>query len=233
MHMQAEKITYVRKDWLIASLVGVLLGLALAYLFISDAASTPNPEHPVRKMFNTSENDLLAQKLESLEAETSDLLEELNRTRELIKLDKQARTKLTLLVNNLETENARLKEDLAFYQDFIPGPSNTEISLKRLQVTKDTVPRQYRYRALIVQGDKKPTIDLKIQVLVQYLREGKPDMMVFPLNRESSEEKFSVELKRFARIDGLFEIPEGTKLDKVEIRLMDNGDLKAQASVKL
>lgn len=227
MHLSRKKL------YIVALFIGITIGVGLSYWGVWISAQSTDSNNPIRKMFNTAENDFLVQRLTILEEDTNALLSELNRTRELIKLDKHARTKLTLLVNNLEAENARLKEDLAFYKDFVPGPSNQEVTLRRLEVVRDSVPNQYRYRALIVQGQKNPTIHLKIQVLVQYLVEGQPEMLVLPVDEQKSNKRFNIELKRFARIDGFFEIPEGARLDQVEVRLLDSGNIKARTSVKL
>ncbi|NJM32954.1 MAG: hypothetical protein HC848_09005 [Limnobacter sp.] len=150
-----------------------------------------------------------------------------------MKMDTQTRTKLNLLIGNLEAENARLKEELAFFEDFVPGTSGGAVTLKGLQVTKDTVPGQYRYRALVIQGSQKPTVQLKVQILLKMLNQNKPAIMVLPRKQEEQAAQFNLELSRFARVSGVFQVPENNQLESVEMRLMEAGNIKAQTSIRL
>lgn len=212
--------------------LGLTIGLALLLGLFFYGSQGPK-ENFIRDMFKGEEIDELSNYLSKLENESVRLKEELERTQELIKIDRETRAGMTLLINNLESENARLKEDLAFFEGFVPGSAQTGITLRRLQVTKDAIPNQYRYKALVLQGASKPTVDMDVQILVTVSRNNELDTLVFPDDSEADNAIYKVELKRFARVNGTFKIPDETKLEKVEVRLSASGSIRAQTTLKL
>ncbi|MCR2746370.1 DUF6776 family protein [Limnobacter parvus] len=187
----------------------------------------------IQKLFSTQEIAVLNDQLTELQATTRELQDEIARTNELVKLDKEALAKLSLLITNLESENARLKEDLAFFEGFIPGSLQGAISLKRLQVNKDTVPDQYRYKALVIQGSQRPEITLNVQVLIKLLNKEGSDVIVLPNADSSNDPQYKIKLTRFSRVSGTFSLPEGSKLLSVEMRILDAGAIRAQSTIKL
>lgn len=187
----------------------------------------------IQQLFSTQEIVVLNDQLATLQSKTVELQEEISRTNELVKLDKEALGKLNLLITNLEAENARLKEDLAFFEGFIPGSLQGAISLKRLQVNKDTVPGQYRYKALVIQGSQRPEVTLNVQVLIKVLNNDGSSVIVLPNADTSEDPQFRIKLTRFSRIAGTFYIPENSKLQSVEMRILEAGAIRAQSTIKL
>lgn len=222
----------VRRSRRMAFLWGFLLGLALLVGSFSYAVLGPQGNF-VQQQFATPEVDSLNERLLEMEEETRVLRDDVARSMELIKLDQEARSKMSLLITNLEAENARLKEDLAFFEGFIPGSVQGAISLKRLQIDRDTIPNQYRYKALVIQGNQRPEVDLTVQVLVKVLNNGKSDVIVFPSTDNVADPQYNIKLVRFSRVGGLFQIPEGSKLQSVELRILDSGAIRAQSTLKM
>ena len=190
-------------------------------------------DNAIQKLFSTQEIEVLNEQLAELQTKTTELQDEISRTNELVKLDKEARSKLTLLITNLESENAKLKEDLAFFEGFIPGSLQGAISLKRLQVNKDTVPDQYRYKALVIQGSQRPEVTLNVQVLIKVLNKGESSVIVLPNAETSEDPQFKIKLTRFSRVSGMFSLPEGSRLQSVEMRILEAGAIRAQSTIKL
>eukprot|EP01030_Chromulinospumella_sphaerica_P013087 gene13087-12866_t len=87
-------------------------------------------DNAIQKLFSTQEIEVLNDQLTELQTKTVELQDEISRTNELVKLDKEARSKLNLLITNLESENAKLKEDLAFFEGFIPGSLQGDLRFK-------------------------------------------------------------------------------------------------------
>ncbi|HEX4842280.1 MAG TPA: DUF6776 family protein [Limnobacter sp.] len=222
----------MRRSSRFAFLYGLLLGL-LMLLFVAGYAMWGPTDNPVQRVLATPEIAGMTETIQRLEAETLALQEEIARTNELVKLDKEARSKLNLLITNLESENAKLKEDLAFFEGFIPGSLQGAISLKRLQVAKDTVPDQFRYKALVIQGSQRPEVTLDVQVLIKVLNKEKSDVIVLPSAEGLNDPQFRIKLTRFSRVSGVFSIPEGSKLVSVELRILEAGAIRAQSTIRL
>lgn len=211
--------------------LGLSLGISLLIGLLSYGAYGPQ-ENFLRNLFKIDEIKELSDKLTLAKQKNNELKLKLERHEELIKLDKGTRSKMSLLINNLESENARLKEDLAFFEDFVPGSLSSGIALKRFQVRKDSVPNQFNYRALVLQQAKKPSVTLTTQVLVKISVDGKQSTLIFP-KQNDSESVHQIDLKRFARVSSTFSIPENAELEQVELRLYESDVIRAQATLEL
>ncbi len=211
--------------------LGLFLGISILFSLLTYGAYGPQ-ENFLRNLFKIDEIKELSDKLTSSRERIEALKLELERSQELIKLDQGARSKMSLLINNLESENARLKEDLAFFEDFVPGSLSSGVALKRLQVQQDTVANLYNYRALVLQEAKQPTVVLNPRILATVIQNNKQTTLIFP-EPNSEDPPNKIELKRFARVSGSFAIPQGAKLIEVELRLYESEILQAQALVKL
>lgn len=230
-HSRRTLLPGVRRSSRFAFAYGLLLGLSVLVACAAFAVWGPQG-NMIQGLFSTQEIALLTEQVIELRAKTADLEDEVSRSNELIKLDKEARSTLNLLITNLESENAKLKEDLAFFEGFIPGSLQGGISLKRLQVTKDTFPGQYRYKALVIQGSERPEVNLDVQVLIKVLSKGQSSVIVLPGSGDLNDPQFKIKLTRFSRVSGMFSLPEDSKPQSVEMRILEAGAIRAQSAIK-
>jgi len=231
-HSRRTLLPGVKRSSRFAFAYGLLLGLVILGACAAYAL-WGHKGNVIQGLFSTQEIEVLNAQLAELQTKTIEMQEDISRTNELVKLDKEARSKLNLLISNLESENAKLKEDLAFFEGFIPGSLQGAISLKRLQVNKDTVPGQYRYKALVIQGSQRPEITLNVQVLIKVLNKDGSSVIVLPNAASSEDPQFKITLTRFSRVSGMFSLPEDSKLQSVEMRILDAGAIRAQSTIKL
>ena len=222
----------VKRSSRLAFAYGLLLGLVIMGAVTAYAMLGPK-DNFIQGLFSTQEIQILNDQLTELRTQNMEMQQEISRTNELVKLDKEARSKMNLLISNLESENARLKEDLAFFEGFIPGSLQGAISLKRLQVTQDSIPGQYRYKALVIQGSQRPEVTLNVQVLIKVLNKQGSSVIVLPDEKSSEEPQFKIKLTRFSRVSGTFSLPEDSKLQSVEMRILDAGAIRAQSTITL
>lgn len=210
-------------------------GLGLLVLLALSVYAVWGPEsNPVQAFFTRQETTSLREGLENQRKANLDLKEEVARADELLKLDREERNKLTLMIANLEAENARLKDDLAFFEGFIPGNQEAKsIALRRFQVSRDTVPNQYRYRALLIQSSDNPPANLNVQLLVKVLNNDKPAVIVLPTDPNISDPQFKIRLTRISKVAGTFVLPADASLQGIELRILEGTSIRAQASTKL
>jgi hypothetical protein len=55
--------------------------------------------------------------------------------------------------------------------------------------------------------------------------------MITPSSTESNPQRFRFEIKHFQRIEGVFSVPSGAVVKEVEVRLLQDGSLRARQSV--
>ena len=231
-HSQRVLLPGMTRASRVAFMYGLLLGLLILAALSAYAVYGPE-NNPVQGFCVPHEQSKLGGYLAALETQTQSLREESERAQELAKLDNEARAKMNLMISNLEAENAHLKEDLAFFEGFIPGSLQGAVSLKRLQVSNDTVPGQYRYKALIIQGSQRPEVQLDIQILIKVLNNNKAGVIVLPSAGNISDPQYKIKLTRFSRVSGIFTVNQNTKVLGVEMRLLESGVIRAQSTIKL
>lgn len=231
-HSRRTLLPGVQRSSRLAFAYGLFLGLSVLGACAVFALWGPK-NNVIQTVFSTQEAAVLNDQLATLQTTTTELQDELSRHKELIKLDKETRSQLQLLIANLESENAKLKEDLAFFEGFIPGSLQGGVSLKRLQVNEDTVPNQYRYKALVIQGSQRPEVTLNVQMLIKVLNKEGSSVIVLPDKETSADPQFTIKLTRFSRVSGMFTLPEGSKLQSVEMRILEAGAIRAQSTIKL
>ncbi|MFZ5510675.1 MAG: DUF6776 family protein [Pseudomonadota bacterium] len=180
----------------------------------------------------------LRERVAELEQEVAQLRAVANSSESNLQIERAAQQQLARQLAGLQEENGRLKEELAFFESLAAGEGKDAQgpTINRLQVIKDSIPQQYRYRLLAAMpGGKKGEREFrgKLQLVVHLQREGKSVMMVLPAADEPNPERFSIHFKHFQRVDGIFRVPPGAQVTTVEVRLLQDGATRATQSVTL
>lgn len=181
------------------------------------------------------------EELGSLRAKSAELTQEVLRLRSFadaseskLQIELTAQQQLTRQVKALEDENVQLKEDLSVFENLAlaEGPmGNPSINGLRVEADAD----QYRYRMLVAMrgGKKDPEFNGSLQLAVTLQQDGKSVMMVLPSAGDPAAKKYIINFKHFRRIEGTFKIPVGARVKSVEVRLLQDGELKVSKSVAM
>jgi hypothetical protein len=225
--------THISWHWRVLAAIGVIsTSLALAGL-IYDAG---------RRFagFDRSETEqeirALREKVETLQKEEGQLRGLANAGESSLQIERTAQQQLARQVKLLEEENGRLKEDLAFFENLASAEGkDAGFSLNRLRIDPDGAPGQYRYRALAAaQGGKKEReFKGNLQIMVSLQQDGKSAMIIFPAQNDPNRQRYNVSFRHFLRVDGTFQVPAGARLTSVELRLMQDGAMRATQTIKL
>lgn len=152
-----------------------------------------------------------------------------------LNIERSAQRQLSAQIRNLEVENVRLKEDLAFFESLLPNATGPlGISIRRLKVDS-VMPGQLRYRLLIMQGGRGGRDFVgSLQLAVTVLQDGKDAMIVFPEAISSNEpDKFKLRFKHYQRVEGVLTLPEDAVVKMVQARVLESGQIRAQQSANL
>ena len=158
-------------------------------------------------------------------------------TESQINIERSAQRALAEQVKTLETENSKLKEDLAFFESLLPSTKAVGgLSIRRM--TADIAgPNQLRYRLLVMQGGKvERDFNGTVQLAVTVLQQGKSAIIIFPEvgTRDPADmEKFQLSFKRYQRIEGLLTLPDGVQMMSLQARILEKGRLRAQETTIL
>jgi hypothetical protein len=157
-----------------------------------------------------------------------------------LQIEKTTAEKLTQQVQSLEAENARLKSELAYMEGLLPSKAGQSgdaagLSLRQFEVQADAAPGQYRYRALLVQGGREQRDFIgTTQILFSNAVSGKSETLTFPsANDKALLERMQVKFRRTLRLEGVIELPKGFVPKTVQLRVLEQGILRAQSQVAL
>ena len=186
----------------------------------------------------------IEQEVARLRAEMATMMQDTGKLRALadagesrVRMERGTQAQLAGQVRQLEEENARLKEDLAFFENLIPAEKGEgKVSINRFTVVPDALAGEYRYRLLVLQGgkrDKEP--QSAVQFLVEMQRDGKTVMMALPSEKPGSDPAYRFNFKYFHRVEGSFRVPPAARVKSVQVRVFDtvSGQLRASQNFSL
>ena len=110
--------------------------------------------------------------------------------------------------------------------------------MQHFKIERDTLPGEYRYRMLLVQGGQqraKPFLG-NMQLLVNVLRNGERSVVVFPHESTAPEDAaYQLDFKYYLRIQRSFHLPEDVSVESIEVRVFERGSsepkIKQRASL--
>lgn len=129
-------------------------------------------------------------------------------------------------LKGLNEENARLQEDLAFFQSLtLSGKREAELSIHRLKVEHDTLPGEYRYRLLLVQNGPQRAKEFQgsLQLLVNTQHNGKKSVMVFPQENAPEDAAYRLNFKYYQRVERSFQLPPDMSVESIQVRIFERG----------
>jgi hypothetical protein len=187
-----------------------------------------------------SENELarLREQVVSLKAENARLSSQAASFEKQAQIEHAANQETEKQLKGLNEENARIQEDLAFFQSLtLSGKNDAELSIHRLKVEHDTLPGEYRYRMLLVQSGVQRAKEFQgnLQLLVNTERNGKKTVMVFPQGKGAEDAAFHLNFKYYQRVEHSFQLPPDASVDSIQVRVFERGasEPKIQQNVGL
>lgn len=176
----------------------------------------------------------LQKQLEKLSQERDRLTTIANAAESRQNMDQSAQKQLVQQVRNLEAENVRLKEDLAFFEKLLPANTGASgISIRRIKL-EAVAPNQLRYRLLVMQGGKGDhQFDGELQLSVSGMQGGKSAIMLFPDAKSNDADKYKISFKHYQRLEGMLNLPDGFVVNSVQARVLQKGQLRTQQSATL
>lgn len=151
-----------------------------------------------------------------------------------LKIEQTAQAELKTQLRRLEDENARLKEDVSYFETLIPsGAKDDKLAIHGLRVVPDAIAGEYRYRMLVTQGGAPRDREFQgsVQVVVELQRDGRSAILTLPEEKTgSAAEAFKLAFKRFRRVEGVFRVDPGVVVRGVQVRVFEAGAREPRAT---
>lgn len=175
----------------------------------------------------------LQEKIEQITIERDRYSSTVNAAESQLNIERSVQKQLAAQIKILESENIKLKEDLAFFEKLLPVDTGSGISIRRLKVDL-IAPNQLRYRLLIMQGGKGSRDFVgDLQFTVSVVQAGKSAMIVFPQGNTDDANKLKLGFRHYQRVEGILTLPEGALVKTVQARVLEKGQIRAQQSANL
>ena len=143
-----------------------------------------------------------------------------------LQIERAAGGDLAKQVKSLTSENAALKEDLAFFQSIMSatGAPGGTITVNRFRLQPEAGDGEYRYQMLLVQnGERATEFRGRLQFVLDVQHEGRKLVLVLPAEGDRESRDYQLSFKFFQRIEGTFKLAPGSVLRRMQVRVFENG----------
>ena len=205
----------------------------------------------------------LREQVVALKSENAKLASEAASFERQAQIERAANLETERQLQGISGENVRLQEDLRLFQNLTStGVREGELSIQHLKLEHDTLPGEYRYRLLLVQGgQQRAKVFLgNLQLLVNVQHNGRRSVVVFPqvaaladdttpgngvsgigISRNGVPDKgqedaaYQLNFKYYQRIERSFRLPADVLVESVQVRIFERGssEPKAKQSITL
>jgi hypothetical protein len=174
--------------------------------------------------------------VQRLTVENAQLKSNLDSLQQQAQIEHAAQAELSKNVAQLQDENAHLKEEVTFFRSIMStGKAPGGLSVQNFRVEADTLPNEYRFQALFVQGGQRDRDFIgRAQLVVNVLKNGANTVLTFP-DDEKSASAFDINLKYYQRLEGRFKVETGAVVKSVQLRVTERatGQVKLTRSLSL
>ena len=221
-------------------LIAVVIGLAAAaalWAFEEGRRLTGPHDADLRAM-----NRELTTKLAAAQAERDKLAAAAGTVDSRLGMAEGAQQQMAEQIKALEAENGQLKEDLAFFDSLLPAPANAAgIYVRSFRIARDEAqPTRWRFRVLLMQGGGKafaPVSEFEGQLALtlNVVQAGKPATIDFPGAGAgaATAPATRVKLTHYQRVEGWVDVPPGTTVKSVVVKVLKDGKIKASQSISM
>jgi hypothetical protein len=179
---------------------------------------------------NGAEAELKRLQLEvaQLHAEREGALSVTNTAESLVRTAKAAQGQLAQQMKQMEAENLRVKDELAFYERLLPASGSRGLNVRALKAQVHAVGR-IKFQALLMNSGKAaPEFVGRYEVVLIGSMDQKPWLYIQPDSIKS------LRVPQSLRLEGLIDYPERAAVESVQLKIIDTqGIVKVTQVVKL
>lgn len=147
----------------------------------------------------------------------------------LLRAERAAQEKLALQLRQLEAQNLSLQADLGFFERLLPAVANDQTVAVRGLQAEPLMPGRLRYQVLLMQnGRSMAAFSGRCELTLAGTLDGKPWMLTAPSGAQP------VQLKQYARLEGVVEHPPGAVVKTVQVKVTDgSGAVRTTHTIRL
>lgn len=175
-------------------------------------------------------------RLAGLSDENVQLSKKLAQYEQQIRIEQGSSQETARQLKGLHEENARLQEDLNFFQNLTATKGKEgELVIHRLSLEREQIRGEYRVRMLLVQsGERVKEFVGGYQLVATVVQNGRKTTRLFPSD-VSGYAQFKLNFKYYQRLEQNVMLPPDAQLQNIQVRLFEQGvrDPMVRQSVNL
>ena len=145
----------------------------------------------------------------------------------LLTAEKAAKEKMTVQLQQLESINLQLRDDLGFFEKLLPSGGTDGVAIRGLQAELLSA-SQLRWQVLVIQPVKNaPDFNGKLDVTINGLLAGKPWTATLPGGAQV------LQFKQYRRIEGVLDLPPLAVVKTVTAKVVEGTATRSAQSFKL
>ena len=145
----------------------------------------------------------------------------------LLTAEKAAKEKMTAQLQQLESINLQLRDDLGFFEKLLPSGGTDGVAIRGLQAELLSA-SQLRWQVLVIQPVKNaPDFNGKLDVTINGLLAGKPWTATLPGGAQV------LQFKQYRRIEGVLDLPPLAVVKTVTAKVVEGTATRSAQSFKL
>jgi hypothetical protein len=179
--------------------------------------------------------EALAAEVERAKGEASALRRRSSELETQLAMQKGAEEALLRQVNELSGENARLKEDVAFFQRLFADTSQPAgVTIPRLTLERESED-SWHYGVLVVRNGA-PTADYRGTVVLEATLASRDQdgtavtAVTLPDDQPETGPDLALRFKYYQRVEGTLRVPAGSRVTALTARVYEDGNTTARAS---
>ena len=176
----------------------------------------------------------MRRELEATRGELAHLRAIANAAGSKMSIERTAQAQLAQQIRSLEQDNARLREDLAIFENILSVDTRNAqaLNIQRFKVEPDGLPGEYRYRMLLLTGNRRDRGDFQghVELLVGVQQEGRNAIILVPDRAAADTPAFKLAFRNFFRVEGTFRVDPKAKVGTVQVRVFETGTAQAKAT---
>ena len=173
----------------------------------------------------------LREQIAALKSENANLASQAASFERQAQIEHAANLETVRQLKGLNEENARIQEDLAFFQNLpLSGMRQGELSMHRFKIERDTLPGEYRYHLLLVRSGQLRAKEFQgnLQLLVNAQHNGEKTVIVFPQENAdprnvAEDAAYKLNFKYYQRVEHGFRLPPDVEVESVQVRVFEHG----------
>jgi hypothetical protein len=191
-------------------------------------------EPPLEEKADTGpEMERLSQLNARLQRENDELRIKMAGLDQQLQMDQVARQDIASQVKTLQSENTRLKEELAFFQNLgsAPGKAGQRVSIGGLKLERGKLPGEYRYSLLLVQsGPRGKDFHGNLELAVNFQQNGEKMVQSLTTNEVNDDpsKKFDVSFRFYRRVESTFWLAPDAIVDSLQVKVFEKGETQAK-----